>query len=112
MSGRTISAYTDDATAQRIAALARIEDRSTGQIAAAALRLYVNLPSEARQAIRQLETMESPDLMESVKHAMTRILIDAVYANVHRQLMAGMPVSEYSTEEDILTEAIRLTSVH
>lgn len=112
MSGRTISAYTDDATAQRIAALAKMEDRSTGQIAAAALRLYVNLPSEARQAIRQLETMESPAVMESVKYAMTRILIDAVYAGAHRRLIAQMPEGEYDTEEDILNEANRLASTH
>ena len=110
MSGRTISAYTDDATAQRISSLAKMEDRSTGQIAAAALRLYVTLPPEARQAIRQLEATESSDVMEGVKLAMTRLLIDAVYDSTHRSLLKQMPKVEYSNEDEIIKEANRLTS--
>ena len=52
MAGRTVSAYTDETTAQRIAQLAKVEDRSPAEIAAAALRLYVNLPTHAHQAFR------------------------------------------------------------
>ena len=110
MSGRTISAYTDDITAQRIATLAKVEDRSTGQIAAAALRLYANLPSEARQALRQLEAMESSDVLENAQRAMTRALLNAVYDSAHRRLMIHMPAGEYDSEDAMLAEANRLTS--
>jgi|ERR1039457_2252925 hypothetical protein len=112
MAGRTISAYTDDVTAQRVATLARMEDRSTGQIAAAALRLYTNLPTEARQALRQIEAMESPEVLEDFHRAMTRLLLNAVYDSAHRRLMSQMPAAEYDSEDAILAEANRLASTH
>ena len=112
MAGRTVSAYTDETTAQRIAQLAKVEDRSPAEIAAAALRLYVNLPTHAHQAFRQIEAMESPAVIDSVQRAMTRVLIDGVYEAARQRRMAQMPASgrDGDSEDAILADAVRLTS--
>jgi hypothetical protein len=112
MSGRTVSAYADETTAQRIAQLARVEARSPAQIAAAALRLYVSLPTEAHQAFRQIEAMESPAVIDSVQRAMTRVLIDGVYDAARQRALSQMHVSgrDDDSEEAILAHAVRLTS--
>jgi len=112
MSGRTVSAYADETTARRIAQLAKVEDRSPAQIAAAALRLYVILPTEAHQAFRQIEAMESSAVIDSVQRAMTRVLIDGVYDAARRRAVAQMHVSggDDDSEEAILAHAVRLTS--
>lgn len=110
MSGRTISAYADEQTAQCIATMAKVEDRSTGQIAAAALRLYTHLPLEARQALRQIEAMESPEVLDNLQKAMTRLLLNAVYESAHHRLMQQMPASEKDDEEALIAEAVRLTA--
>jgi hypothetical protein len=111
MAGRTVSAYTDELTARRIAQLAKAEDRSPAEIAAAALRLYVSLPPHAHQAFRQIEAMESPAVTDSVQRAMTRALIDGVYEAARQQALGQMSVPpEGDSEEAILAEAIRLTT--
>lgn len=50
MSGKTISAYTDEKTAKSVAEIASLEQRKASQIAGMALKLFVKLPPEARAA--------------------------------------------------------------
>jgi hypothetical protein len=113
--GQTVSAYTDDVTAKRIAQLAEVESRSPAQIAASALRLYVNLPTEAHQAFRQIEAMKSPAVSDSVQRAVTRALLDGAYSAVRDRMVAqmrtnGVAGSSEAGEDDILAEAVRLTT--
>lgn len=112
MSGKTISAYADDMTAARVASMAKTEDRSPAQIAAAALRLYVGLPAEARQALRQIEAMDRPDTLNQTQRAIARVLIDQRYELAHQEMMTQMPAATDATEEALQTEAIRLTAKH
>ncbi len=111
MAGRTVSAYTDELTARRIAQIAKAEARSPAEIAAAALRLYISLPTHAHQAFRQIEAMESPAVIDSVQRAMTSALIGEAYEAARKQAVAQMQISgKGDSEEAILAEAVRLTS--
>jgi Lon protease-like protein len=112
MSGRTVSAYADETTAQRIVQLAKAESRSPAQIAAAALRLYAILPTDAHQAFRQIEALGSQTLIDRVQRALTRVLIDGVYEAARKRALAQMQVGgrDDDSEEDILAQAVRLTS--
>jgi hypothetical protein len=114
MSGRTISAYTDEATATRLAYLAKIEDRSPAQIAAAALRFYTGLPPEAHQALRRIEAMESPELLSSLQREVTRTVLHALFDGAEGRMVKraeeGGVADTASTEDDLLAEAVRLTT--
>jgi hypothetical protein len=61
MTGRTVSAYTDEATAAKVAEIARLEDRSPAQIGAAALRFYVRpaLRSRPRSGVERFRIAPS-----------------------------------------------------
>ena len=111
MAGRTLSAYTDEATFQRVSDLAHLEDRSAAQIAAAALRFYVRLPSAARDAIRRLEARDEPALIDEAAWAAGRALIDSQFDQAMATGLLGVaedPAPDL-TEDGILAEAVALT---
>lgn len=115
MAGRTVSAYADEATASRIAHLAKIEDRSPAQIAAAALRLYVGLPTVAHDAFRQIEAMESPQMLDDVQREITRTMLHTLYEDASRRIVESMRRNGIGdnigdSEDEILAEAVRLTT--
>jgi predicted transcriptional regulator len=115
MTGRTVSAYADEATAARIAELAKLEDRSPAQIAAAALRLYVGLPEVAHRALRRLEATESPELIREAQRAITRKVLDVLFDDAERYIVESMRRKGIGnnigdSEDEILTEAVRLTT--
>jgi hypothetical protein len=110
MAGRTVSAYTDEATAAKVAEMARLEDRSPAQIAAAALRLYVRLPRRARDAWRAIE-IDEDGAIDAAAWAAGRALLDQQF---DRALAAGLkrfksPLPEDASEQEILDYAIEIT---
>jgi len=110
MKARTISAYADAKTAQIVERIASLEDRSPAQIAAAALRFYVSLPTEAHAAFRRVEKLGSAQDMDGLARDITRKALDAEWAVAQRQFVDEMAVpADAATEEDILAEAVRLT---
>lgn len=107
---KTISAYADTETALVIARIAKIEDRSPAQIAAAALRFYARLPSEAHAALRRIEASGTAMDMDLLAREITRKTLDAEWELAHRQMISEMKSKVASNNEDeILTEAVRLT---
>lgn len=108
MAGKTISAYIDTETANRVAYIARIEQRKPSQIAGMALKLFVELPPEARAALWQIEALGSPADMEAVMQEIARTLLHAQYRVAHRQVTEQMQVEnlvQLETEDDILSAA-------
>ena len=112
MAGKTISAYTDTDTADRIESIAKREDRRKAQIAGTALKFFSILPDEARTAWRQIETFGSPADVDHAITEITRILIDAQYAIAHQQVVQELnpePFGALDTEDEILAAAVSLT---
>jgi hypothetical protein len=113
MAGKTVSAYTDDETAQLIDHLARTEGRTSSQIASAALALYVRLPVEAHTALRQIYALGSPEDLAEVTRRMARLVLNTQFEIAQRAVVEAMQVDNperLETEGDILAEAVRLTS--
>ncbi len=109
MASRTISAYADEDTARTVEQIARFEDRSPAQIAAAALRFYVRLPAEARSALRRVEKMGTGMDIDALAREFSRKALDAEWQVTHRQLVAEMNADPTpANEEAILAEAVRL----
>lgn len=110
MPARTISAYADAETAGVVERIAQLEDRSPAQIAAAALRFYIRLPSEARAAFRHVEKLGTAGDLDALGREITRKVLDAEWEVAHRRLMAEMQVDETGDgEDDLLSEAVRLS---
>ncbi|WP_218080468.1 ribbon-helix-helix domain-containing protein [Anthocerotibacter panamensis] len=113
MAGHTISAYTDPQTAARVEEISRREDRTTAQIAAAALRFYVNLPQEARQAFRLLEAAGDNERLRKAIQQISRILLNTEYEMACAQALVEMQVAHLDTlhtEDELLAEAVRITA--
>jgi hypothetical protein len=109
MAGHTLSAYTDEQTYRRVLELARLEDRPTAQIVAAALRLYVRLPRRAQDAFRQSEAA-GPDAADAAAWAAGRALLHQRYeAIVAKGLQEGgsAPVAD-GDEEGVLDAAVKM----
>lgn len=111
MAARTISFHASSETARMVEHLSRIEDRTPSQIAAAALALYLRLPSEAHSALRHVQALGGEDDVRALMRGITRLLLNAQYdvavrrmgEDLHEQ---GRPVPE--TEEEMLEEAGQL----
>ena len=113
MAGKTVSAYTDEETARLIDHVARTEGRTSSQIAAAALALYVRLPAEAHAALRQIYALGSPEDLAEVTRRMSRLVLNSQFEIAQRAVVEAMRVEDperLETEDDILAEAVRLTS--
>jgi predicted transcriptional regulator len=115
MPGKTISAYTDEETAKLVADLARVEHRKPSQIAAAALAFYVRLPPEAHAALRRLEASDSEGHLNLMRREVTRAISNASYhAAIARMAPRVREIYrdrlDTMTDEEILAEAVRLTS--
>ena len=112
MAGKTISAYTDLETADRIESIAQREDRRKAQVAGTALKFFSKLPDEARSAWRQIEAFGTPADLDQTLMEITRILIHAQY-EMAVQNMAQEAKTEHlgplDTEDDLMAAAISLT---
>lgn len=106
----TLSAHTDEATASRVSEMARLEDRTSSQITAAAVRWYVRLPAAARDALRKIEA-EGEQAIDEAAWAAGRALLDRQYEEALKNGLNGARSSlpEAATEDDILREAVRIS---
>lgn len=110
MAGHTISAYADEQTFRKVAELAKAEDRSTAQIVAAALRLYMRLPRRAHDALRRLEAA-GPDAIDAAAWAAGRALLDQQYEQVvAKGLREGGHAPTDVDEDALLKQATTLVS--
>lgn len=110
---RTVSAYTDDRTAEAIEVVAKIEHRKVSHVAGAALSLYVRLPGAARAGLRTVEALGTPEQVERLTRELARVIVASEFAVAQEQLVATMhvPDSVLSMDEDeLLDEAVRFTS--
>ncbi len=112
MAGRTISAYVEDTVAQKVTDLAKREDRSPGQIAGQALRLYMALPNEARNAWRAVEHGATPEDRRWVATELARVLLKMEFELLHREMAAEIShrLPPDMSEEDIERLAVEWTS--
>lgn len=112
MAGKTISAYTDTETASRLGTIAKVEHRSQAQIGGMALKLFVSLPKEAREALWQIETMGNEQDWESLIREVTRTLLNVQHRLATQQVVEQMKVEELGdldSEDEILLAAVNLT---
>lgn len=112
MAGKTISAYTDSQTASRVGAIAKLEQRTQAQIGGMALKLFVSLPKEAREALWQIETMGNGQDWESLMNEVTRTVLNVQYRLASLQVIEQMKVEklgDLDNEDDILQAAVNLT---
>jgi predicted transcriptional regulator len=113
MTGKTISAYTDAETANRIESIAKLEHRKKAQIAGSAVKFFVNLPEEARTAWRQIEALGTPVEIERISQEITRTLLHAQYEMAHKQVVQEMATEHLGSldhEDDFLSVAVSLTT--
>ena len=112
MAGKTISAYTDAQTANRIELIAQREHRKKAQIAGTAVKFFVGLPEEARAAWRQIEALGTPEEIEQISQDIARTLLHAQYAMAHKQVVQELktePLGILETEDEFLDTAVTLT---
>jgi hypothetical protein len=109
MAGRTLSAYADEATYAKLTDLARREDRSTAQIVAAAIRLYLRLPSAAHDAFRGLEAAGAGEA-DAAAWAAGRALLDRQYEAALAEGLSKAPdlIAPQDDEAAILAKAVEL----
>lgn len=113
MAGKTISAYTDSQTADSVAYLAKIEQRTPAQIAGMALKFFVSLPAPARTAWYQIVALGEQCNREQVAREIARTLLNAQYEIARKQVVSQIEVEQkqsLESEDDILSAAVRLTS--
>lgn len=112
MAGKTISAYTDSETASRVGTIAKVEQRTQAQIGGMALKLFVSLPKEAREALWQIETMGNGQDWESLMNEVTRTVLNVQYRLASQQVIEEMKVDQLGdldSEDEILQAAVNLT---
>ncbi|HSU17212.1 hypothetical protein [Longimicrobium sp.] len=113
MPGKTISAYTNEETARLVEHLAKVEQRKPSQIAAAALALYARLPGEAHSTLRSLEMLGDAGEYDRMLREVTRAILEVGYHSSVRRMMPRLKQvygTSLQTEDDIMAEAVRLTS--
>jgi predicted transcriptional regulator len=106
----TLSAHTDEVTASRVSEMAKLEDRTSSQITAAAVRWYVRLPASARDALRRIEA-QGDQAIDEAAWAAGRALLDRQYQDALKTGLDRAPstLPAKASEEDILAEAVRIT---
>ncbi len=114
MPGRTISAFADEETASLVEQLALLEGRTPSQIAASALALYVRLPAEGHSSLRYVQAYGTADEFARMTREVARAMVDAEYEISYQKVVDSMPVKAGGprTEEELLAEAVRLTTAH
>lgn len=113
MAGKTISAYTDSQTADSVAYLAKIEQRTPAQIAGMALKFFVSLPAPARTAWYQINALGEQGDREKVTREIARTLLNAQHEIARKQVVSQIevdPQHSLESEDDILSTAVRLTN--
>lgn len=88
---------------------------SVADVIAAALDLFVRLPGETVESLSYVIKSGSPVDIARLTSAVARAIADAEYELSYRQVVASIPASiteGLESEEDIMAEAVRITSTH
>lgn len=112
---KTISAYVDQETIERIAQLAKLEYRSRSQIAAMAIKLGAVLPPEAWSDLLQINNWGFEADWQVIGQEIAQVLSDYHYrliknkmaTQVDRQWLDSLSLE---TEDKVLDTAVKLTS--
>ena len=111
MSNRTLSTSVDETVARFVEDLVKIDGRSSSQILAAALQLYLRLPHEAQRAFRVVDALGTDDERAGAIREVTRALLNAQYDVAERQVVtrldSGKPLED---EDDLMDEAVRMVA--
>jgi hypothetical protein len=113
MAGQSISAHADSATVTRLRQTARREGRTPSQITAASLKLYLSMPDAVRTALRDVETLGTPDDQHNMMRAIARTVVATQYEVSRRKVAESMQLAneaDLSTDDAILAEAVRATA--
>jgi hypothetical protein len=113
MAGQSISAHADEATVARLRQTATREGRTPSQITASSLKLYLALPGTVRAALRDIETLGTPEDQHNMVRAIARTVVSTQYEVARRRVAEGMQLDNedlLETDEDILSTAVRTTT--
>ena len=112
MAGRSVSGYVDEKVAKRLSDVAQAEARSPANIVGQALGFYVSLPEAARNSLRRIETMASPDELRWFQTEFVRLLFKVDMGLTQRRMAEeiGANVPEVSTEEALEQVAVEWTN--
>jgi len=112
MAEKPISVYTDSETASLVGTIAKAEQKTQAQIEGMALKFFVCLPQEAREALWQIETMGNEQDWESLMNEVTRTVLNIQYKLASQQVIEQMKVEnlgDLDSEDEILQAAVNLT---
>jgi hypothetical protein len=112
MSGQSISAHADPETVARLRLVSAREGRTSSQVTAAALRLYLSLPAAAHSGLREIEAFGTPEERHNLARVIAHEIAGANFEIASRRVVAEMQVANKArlgSDEDILAEAVRLT---
>ncbi|MBC7881705.1 MAG: hypothetical protein H7Y37_10275 [Anaerolineae bacterium] len=107
---KVVTAYSDVESAKAIHAIARAESRSVAQVAGAALKLYVQLSTDVRSTLRELEGDEEAfrHLMQQISRVVRAERFDTAARKVAKSLPENVFVPE--DEDAILSMAVDAVS--
>ena len=112
MTEKTISAHTDPNTADLAAEVAKLEQRKVAQIAGMGLKLFVNLPPEARTVLWRISSEENEAAWLEMVQKISLTLLQYQYSQAHQEVLKEMNVEHLEpleSEDEILRTAITLT---
>lgn len=113
MAGQSISAHADAETVNKLRGIAAREGRTPSQLTTASLKLYLDLPSTVRAALRDVDALGTPEDWHKLLRAIGRTVASAQYEVARRQVVDSMRLEredELNTDEAILAEAVRTTA--
>jgi hypothetical protein len=99
MTRKRISVHASEETVQRIASLAKLDQRSASKIADAALDFYLRLPSYARDALRHVKALGTDEDQDRVISRISHVLLDARHQITERETAGQLPNAELDMPE-------------
>ncbi len=113
MAGQSISAHADVETVSKLRGIAAREGRTPSQLTTASLKLYLDLPSTVRAALRDVDALGTPEDRHNLLRAIGRAVTSIQYEVARKRVVDGMQLereNELNTDEAILAEAVRATA--
>ena len=113
MAGQSISAHADAETVTKLRDIAAREGRTSSQLTAASIKLYLDLPGTVRAALRDVGALGTPEDRHNLLRAIGRTVVSTQYEVARRRVADDMQLEredELNTDEAILAEAVRATA--
>lgn len=113
MTGQSISAHGDATTVAKLRQTATSEGRTPSHVIASSLKLYLALPGTVRAALRDIESLGTAEEQQNMIRAIARTVVSTQYDVARRRIAEGMQLDNedmIETDEDIMAEAVRVTT--